>query len=574
MDKKHIGALLDELGDMLEIRGENPFKVQAYRRAARVVGSLERPLDELTRSGELRSLKGIGAAMAEHIATLVRTGDLPFYRELQEALPPGLMEILKIPGLGPRKVRRIHEELGIATVGELEYACQENRLLTLEGFGARSQEKVQEGIRRWKRYQGRYLLSDAWPAARELVSELAGLPEVEQVEVAGGLRRWAETVRDIDLVVATTQPEAVTAAIFEHSRFAEVVDKAPGASSIRLDNGLAVNLHCVARERFPFALAHYTGSTEHHAALIDRAEKRGWRLNEFGLFAGEERLPCADEAQIYRRLGLEYVAPELREDRGEIEAAQQGTLPTLIEEAHLRGVLHVHTTASDGSASLAEMVEAARGYGWSYLGVCDHSHSARYANGLDAARVREQWAQIDAFNADARDFHVFKGIESDILADGSLDYDDEILAGFDFVVASIHSRFGLPRREQTARLIRAIENPRTTMIGHLTGRLLLAREGYELDQEEIIAAAARHGVMFELNANPRRLDLDWRMLKKAREAGVMISINPDAHSVAGLAHTRFGVGIARKGWLEARDVVNSRTAAQAAELLQARKAKT
>ncbi len=352
-----------------------------------------------------------------------------------------------------------------------------------------------------------------------------------------------------------------------------MVAQGPSKSSIVLDSGLAVDLRCVRAEQFPFALAHFTGSREHNAALRGLARKRGWRLNEYGLFAGEELLACENEAQIYERLGLDCVPPELREDRGEIEAAQQGVLPALLEESQLRGVFHVHTTASDGTGTLEEMVAEARGHGWSYLGICDHSRSAHYANGLDSAAVRRQWTEIDALNAAVENFRVFKGIESDILADGSLDYEEDVLGGFDFVIASVHSRFGLSRREQTERLIRAIENPHTTMIGHLTGRLLLARDGYDVDQEAVIEAAARHGVILELNANPHRLDLDWRQLKSAREAGVLIAINPDAHSPAGLGHTRYGVGIARKGWLEATDVLNTRPADEVAELLQRRKAR-
>ena len=563
VDKQAVARILEEIGTLLELKGENPFKSRAYHKAARAIRALPGDLAARVAAGTLEGVAGIGEGLSEKITELVNTGSLAYHDELLASFPPGFPELLTIPGLGPKKAKALYEALGIASVGELEYACRENRLTELPGFGAKTQEKLLEGIGRRRRYQGRFLFPGALEAAEALRAALAEHPAVIRIAVAGSLRRCRETVKDADLVAAAGDAEAAGAALAGRPEVAKVLEQGSTKTSVILDGGLQVDLRCVSEAAYPFALLHFTGSREHNTALRARARQQGLKLNEYGLFRGEKSLSCRDEEEIYAALGLAAIAPELREDLGEVAAAASGELPTLVTQEDLRGTFHVHTVASDGSATLEELAAAAAERGWEYLGICDHSRSARYAHGLEIERVRSQWRQIDSIN-EAGGVRLFKGIEADILSDGALDYPPEILAGFDFVVASIHSHFQLSEAEQTARLLRALENPYTTILGHLTGRLLLAREGYAVDQEAVIAAAGRLGVALELNANPHRLDLDWRMLRRAKEAGALIAINPDAHALKGLDDVRYGIGIARKGWLTAGDVLNTRSASEVA----------
>lgn len=571
VDKLAVAHILEEVGTLQELAGANPFKSRAYHNAARTVRSLSEDLSELVASGELSRIKGIGASLAEQISTLVREGRLPLHRELLTAFPPGFLDLLQVPGLGPKKLKILFEVLGIESVGELEYACQENRLLELEGFGAKTQQNLLDGIASLKRFQGRFLLSEGVTTGRELQAAIADFPEVREVALAGSLRRRRETVKEIELVVASEKPGRVMRRFVELPGVEKIIAQGPSKSSVLLKNGLHVDLRCVAPEEFASALFHFTGSREHNSAVRGLAKKQGLKLNEYGLFRGQERLAAASEEELYRTLGLNWIPPELREDRGELLAAAQGQLPQLVGSDDLQGVFHVHTTASDGSATLQDLVAAARQRGWRYLGICDHSRSAAYAHGLEIERVRAQWREIEALNAELVDFKIFKGIESDILADGRLDYPEEILAGFDFVIASIHSRFKLGREEQTERLLRAAANPFTTMLGHLTGRLLLARDGYQVDAEAVLAAAVAHGVILELNANPHRLDLDWRWLRRVKDLGGLVAINPDAHALAGLDDVDYGIGCARKGWLAAADVFNTRSASAVAAWFEGRK---
>lgn len=571
VDKQTVARILEEVATLLELRGENPFRCRAYHNAARTVMALQESLDQLAERGELRRIKGIGDSLAGQIETLLREGRLPLHRELLAHFPAGFLDLLQVTGLGPKKLKILHDKLGIESTGELEYACQENRLVDLEGFGRRSQQNLLDGIARLRRFQGRFLLSTAVPAADRVRKAVAAFPETGEVLIAGSLRRRKETVKAIDLVAASGKPGRVMQRFIELPGVVEVIAHGPGKSSVLLESGLQVDLCCVAPAELASALLHFTGGREHITELHAMARKRDLKLNEYGLFRGGDRLPAGSEEEIYRNLGLEWIPPELREAGGEVEAAERGRLPTLVETGDLQGVFHVHTVASDGSATLGELVAAARRRGWCYLGICDHSRSAAYAHGLDIPRIEAQWREIDALNAELEDFRIFRGIESDILADGSLDYPDEVLAGFDFVIASIHSRFKLGREQQTERLLRAVANPYTTMLGHLSGRLLLARDGYQLDAEAVIAAAIEAGVILELNANPHRLDVDWRQLRGIKQAGGQVAINPDAHAVAGLDDVEHGIGCARKGWLEKGDVFNARTTEAVAEWFRRRK---
>ena len=559
MQRRSIPAILEEIGALLEIEGENPFKVKAYYNAAKILAGHD-DLDAVIERGRLREIKGIGETLSAKIAEYHDTGKIAYYEELKRKIPATLLELLHIPNLGPRKIRVLYDELGIANLGELEYACKENRLISLFGFGAKTQEKILKGIEFVRRHKGEFLFGEVYPLALALKERFAQAFPKGLIEVCGSIRRKKEIVRDIDLLVAAEDWRAVSRYFVAMPEVEEVLAEGETKTSCRLVSGINADLRVVDRGAFPCALIYFTGSKEHNVRLRGLARKRGLKLNEYGLFEGERLLEVGSEADVYERLGLSYVPPELREDRGEIEAAQAHNLPRLIELGDLRGTFHVHTEMSDGTDALPAIAEAAQTMGLAYVGICDHSRSAYYAGGLKAEDVLGQWDAIDRFNAEHPGFVFFKGIESDILPDGSLDYSDELLAGFDFVVASVHSAFTMSQDDMEARLFRAMENPFTTILGHPTGRLLLGREGYRVDMGRIIDAAAAHGVVIELNASPYRLDIDWRYLKQAKERGVTIAVNPDAHSAKGLAELFYGVGIARKGWLEAHDVLNTQDA--------------
>lgn len=559
MDKATIVAVFSEMAVLLELKGENPFKCRAFENGARAVQGISGDLDDLIAQDRLTAVKGIGKGLAAAITELHTTGKFSEYQALKATIPPGLLEMLTIPGVGPKKVRLLSDELGIQSSGELEYACQENRLLKLKGFGPKSQEKILAAIRFVRSNAGQFLLPLAMGEAVAVLAVLRQDREVLQAEIAGSLRRCKEIVRDIDLVVATQSPATVMRRFVGLPGLKEIIAHGDTKSSVRLSNGIQVDLRCVSEREFPFAWLHFTGSKEHNVIVRGRAQGMGLKLNEYGLFDGDKPLVCADEAAIYRRLDLDYIPPEMREDRGELELAAAHRLPMLIERADLRGAFHAHTVYSDGAATVEAMAAEACKQGLSYLGISDHSQSAFYAHGLKPQDIKRQQGEIDAFNRGSKDFHIFKGIESDILADGALDYDDKTLQSFDFVIASVHSRFKMTAEEMTRRILTAIENPHTTMLGHMTGRLLLSREPYGLDVCRIIDRAAELGKIIELNANPYRLDIDWRHLAYARERGLRVSINPDAHSIAGLSDIEYGIGAARKGGLTRADVVNTMT---------------
>jgi DNA polymerase (family 10) len=573
MDKKAVAERLEEIGVLLELKGENPFKSRAYHNAARVIEGFEGDLAEAVRSGTLRGVKGIGEALFEKIQALVIAGRLPYLEELHASVPEGLFELLRVPGLGPKRVRLLHERLGIANLGELEYACNENRLLELEGFGEKSQSKILEGIRYVRTQQGMVLFPVAFEAARGLYEKLMAHPKIQRVSIAGSLRRRKEVVKDIDLVASSREPKAVMDFFVALPETDQVIAHGDTKSSIRLKAGINADLRIVSDEEYPYLLHHLTGSKEHNIAMRGRAQRMGIKMNEYGLWREPDgrKIPCRDEEEIFRELGLAFIPPEVREDTGEIAAAERHEIPGLLEEKDIRGIFHTHTTYSDGSGTLEAMVKAAQDLGYAYIGISDHSQSAQYANGLKPDRIRQQHREIEEVQARFRKIKIFKGIECDILADGSLDYTDEVLAGFEFVIASVHSRFNLSEEEQTQRVVKAMRHPSVTMVAHPTGRLLLSREGYKINLRKILEAAAEHGVIMELNASPYRLDLDWRVLKQAKELGVAVSINPDAHSTEGLADVRYGVGIARKGWLTRKDVFNTRTAADVTQALSRRR---
>ncbi len=571
MTKNEIADVLAEIGTLMELKGENPFKVRAYSGGARAIEALENgEFEKLVREGKIDTLKGIGEALAAKITELHATGRLEFFDKLKASVEPGLVEMLRIPGLGPKKIVALRGQLGIASIPDLESACRDGRVAALAGFGDKTQEKILAGIRNGEAYSRRHLWWDAYEVAAPIVEGLRALGAVRRAEMAGSLRRGLETIGDLDFIVAADEVAPVFDWFTSRPGVKEVTARGDTKASVRMEGGIQADLRIVPAAQFAFALHHFTGSKDHNVLMRQRALDRGLSLSEWGLVpavgegtakekAGAKgHVSAEDEKGVFAALGLSFIPPELREGLGEIEAAEKGEIPRLVELGDLRGAFHNHTSASDGRNTLAEMAGAAQALGWEYLGIADHSKSSRQANGLVEERVLKQVGEIGALNASGGfKTRVFSGTECDILPDGSLDFEDALLARLDYVVASIHSSFGQDESVMTARIIRAIENPRVTMLGHLTGRLLLEREGYRVDAGKVIDAAVANGVAIELNASPYRLDMDWRLWRRAAARGLECSINPDAHDTASLAYVRAGINSARKGWLTRENVVNT-----------------
>lgn len=574
LTNKEISEVLRQVALLLELKGETPFKVRAYSKAARSIDLLEEELVSYVKEKRLKEMEGIGDVLANHITELVETGRLKLLDELKATIPSGHLDLLRIPGLGPKKIRALYESLNIRTIGELEYACLENRLIDLEGFGPKTQEKILRGIQLVKKYQGLFLYGEVIPQAEDILARISSHPKVHRASLAGSLRRKMEVVRNINLILSSSSPQEILTAFSKFPEVEVVQFKNQWHGRYSLASGVEVYLQIAPDRSFPCSLYSLTGNKDHWEGMTKLAEALGLELTTQGLRRNAKWLPCKDEEDIFDALGLSVIPPELREGQGEIEAARAKSLPHLVEERDIQGIFHVHSAYSDGTRSIQTMAEAARKMGFSYMGLSDHSQSAAYAGGLTPERLKKQWHEINRYNEETRDFYIFRGIESDILPDGSLDYDETILRHFDFVIASVHSHFTMSREEMTQRLIKAMRNPYTTMIAHPTGRLLLAREPYAVDMDRLIEEAARSGVAIELNAHPFRLDIDWRLCKRAKEKGVRFMINPDAHDEDGLKHTYFGVGIARKGWLEAKDILNTFPLEQMKVFLQERKSWT
>ncbi len=550
---------LEEIALLLELKGENPFKTRAYRNGAEIVRQHEGDIVALAAANELKDIKGIGEALQQKLHELASTGILAFHQKLRAEFPASLFELFDLQGLGPKKIKALHDQLGISSIAELKKACQGEEISKLSGFGAKTVEKILAAIENHEKFADRFRLGEVAPLAETLLERLRDHPAVNRAEIAGSYRRSKETLHDLDFLVSTTDPAGITSFFTTFPEVHEVIAHGDTKASIRLENGLQCDLRAVSNAHFPFALQYFTGSKEHNVELRSLARKQGLSLNEYN-FTGDGDLPeVHEEADLYRALGLAWVPPELRENRGEIAAARDGKLPRLVELSQLRGTFHNHTTASDGKNTLAEMAEAARELGLQYLGIADHSKSSLQANGLDERRLREQIKDIAQLNESFDDFALLSGSEVDILKDGSLDFDDPLLAELDYCVASVHNVFNLPEDEMTARLIRAMENEHVTMLGHLTGRLLLRRDPYAVNMEKIIDCAAETRTVIELNCNPWRLDMDWRWWHRARDRGVLTALNPDAHATEQLQFLAFGARLARKGWLRREDVLNTRS---------------
>ncbi|HEU0013071.1 MAG TPA: DNA polymerase/3'-5' exonuclease PolX [Longimicrobium sp.] len=563
MTTREVAGALQEIAMLLEVVGGNPFRAKAFSTAARALEGSPADLPALAASGQLQTLRGVGQGIAGVIDELVRTGASRMLEELREQTPLGLYDLMRIKGLGAKRIRTLFADLGIDSVDKLEEAAAQGRIARLPGFGARTESMVVEGIAMLRARRGRRHYFHAVDPAARLLEWLETLPGVSAASSAGQMRRRLEVVDAIDLVAAAKEPAAVLAEFRERFGGREGGGADPSSSAeIHFTDGLAARLTCVAPAAYAAALVRATGSAEHVAELERRAEERGMRLAADGLYRGQKRVRTKDEEAFYAALELAWIPPELREGWGEVAAAEAGTLPELVEADDLRGTFHCHTEYSDGRGSIPEMAEAARERGWSYLGIADHSPFAGYAGGLPPDKVRRQHAEVDAWNAahggrGKKRFRVFKGTEADILPDGRLDYDDDVLATFDYVVGSVHSQFRMGEKAMTDRLLRAVSHPRLTILGHATGRLLLRRNGYAVDVRAVIDAAAEHGVCVEINADPHRLDVDWKWARYAAEKGVLVPINPDAHSAAALGNVVWGVNVARKAWLTAPRVLNT-----------------
>jgi DNA polymerase (family 10) len=566
MDKDKVADILVEIGTLLELKGENPFKTRAYGNGARTIQGLTEPLEKLVAEKRLGEIKGIGEALEQKITELVETGKLKYYDELKASIPPGLIEMLEISGLGPKKIQAMQKKLGVDSIEKLEAACKAGKVAELDGFGEKTQANILEGIELKRTYASKHRLGDALAVAEPVLESLREHPAVIRCSTAGSLRRFKEIIGDIDLLASSKKPADVIEFFVTQPGIVKVLAKGETKASVILEGGIQCDLRVVSDAEFPFALAYFTGSKEHNIVMRQRAIQRGLRLNEYGLFKSKEEtrdakllVPCKTEDEIFQKLDLFFVPPELREDHGEFSAAEKNDLPKLIEWTQLKGALHNHSTWSDGKNTLEEIAAHMEELGLEYWAITDHSKASFQANGLDAKRLREQIVEIKKLNekiaARGSDFRLLTGSEVDILKD-KLDFDDDVLSELDVVVASLHVPSS-DEKENTKRLIRAAENKFVHILGHMTGRLLLEREPYPVNVHAVIDACAATGTWIELNCNPWRFDLDWRHWFYAKSKGVKCVINPDAHRNTHAGFLRLGAGLARKAWLTADDVINT-----------------
>ncbi|HET6347972.1 MAG TPA: DNA polymerase/3'-5' exonuclease PolX [Candidatus Krumholzibacteria bacterium] len=569
ISKADVARALDEVAAMLEITGSNPFRIRAFFNAARAVEDLSGDLNQMVASGELLEVRGIGKSIFADVKSMLETGTFDEYEKLRAQVPAGVLEMMRISGMGPKKVKAVYDKLKVTSIDELEKAGRNGWLAELPGFGEKTQTNILAAIARHRKYAQRFLFSTAWDEASRILEVVRGVKGVKQSFIGGSLRRCKETIGDVDILATAADADPVMNAFVGMSGVATIIGHGPTKSSVILESGIHVDLRVVKDDEFPAAAHYFTGSKEHNTEVRARAKKQGFKLNEYGLFKESDGKPVklVDEAALFKKLGMDFIPPELRENTGEIEAAEKHELPVLIEVADIRGTFHCHTTYSDGHGTLDEMARAAKALGLEYLGIADHSKTAVYANGLSVEDVKKQRAEIEALNKKLAPFVVFAGIESDILQNGDLDYDDQVLESFDYVVASVHGQFTGTEAQMTERIVRAVSNPYTTMLGHPTGRVLLSRDGYPLNLEKVFEACVEHNTWMEINAHPYRLDLDWRHVKRAKEMGVRFVINPDAHSTKEIAYYKYGVNVARKGWLVKDDVANTRTLAAIQKLL-------
>ena len=558
LSNSEIADIFNQMADMLEIKGENPFKVRAYRNAARTVQNLGKSLEDLAESGmDLTKLPGIGADLSEAITEILKTGKFSKLEALKKELPQGLDKLLSIEGLGPKRIRQLYDSFGITSLDELAEVAQNGEIYNLKGFGPKLVDKILKGVRLAKKAGRRFRFDIAKPFAEELKNYLQSFEGVIKVEVAGSYRRRKETVGDLDILVVAKNWEAVTEWFVKYEKVKEVVSKGPTRSTVILRNDLQVDLRSVAKESYGSALHYFTGSKAHNIKIRKMAVERGWKINEYGIYDGKKRLGGESEEQMYSLMGLDYIEPELREDRGEVEAAMRHRLPKLVKLKDIKGDLHTHSKWTDGHASIERMAQAAKARGYEYIAVTDHSHHLTVAKGLDEKRLREQMELIDRLNEELEGITLLKGIECDILEDGTMDLPDSVLKELDLVLGAVHYKFNLSKKEQTRRVIRAMKNRYFKIFAHPTGRIIGHRNAYELDISEIFKAAKDEGVYLEINAQPERLDINDIYAKAAKDEGIGLCINTDAHDTMSLDFMQYGVNQARRGWIEKSDLLNT-----------------
>lgn len=558
MRNHEVADLFYEIADLLEMsETAGRFEPIAYRRAARQLEALAEDIEDVARQGRLLTISGIGPSIARSIKEYLETGKMAKLEELRSRIPPGLVEVMAVPGLGPKRAALVWRELGITNLDELREAVEKGRLRRVKGFGEKSEENIRRGLRMVAESARKFLISRAFPLAEAIIAYLRANASVERIEAGGSLRRWRETVGDIDLVVMTSRPEEVSRAFIEMPSVKGVLAAGETKASVVLQEGIQVDLRMVEARSWGAALQYFTGNKDHNIRLRGMAQDRGLKLNEYGVFRGEEPIAGAEEEDVYRALGLPWIPPELREDAGEVDAALKGELPDLVRLEDIRGDFHVHTNLTDGVDTLGAMVDAARARGYGYLGISDHSQSLAVTRGLSAEQVLAHRDRIRRLNAELRGFTVLAGTECDILGDGSMDYGDEVLKELDYVIASVHSKFNLPEREMTARIIRAVEHPDVNILSHPLTRLIGTRDAIAFDQDRVLEAAAGAGTAIEVNAYPNRMDLPGHLARFAKEKGCKLAVDTDSHARAHLDNMVYGVGLARRGWLGPEDVVNA-----------------
>lgn len=568
-----VAFIFYDIADILEIKGENFFKIRAYRKAAHTIENLSLEIEDLAKESRLQEIAGIGKALEEKIHEIIDTGTCRYYEELKKNFPRGLVEMLRIPGLGAKKIKIIYDSLGISSIEELEKAARAHKLRALPGMGVKTEQAILKGIQTLIGHGERTLMAIAMPIAKRIVDILSGMREITNIDIAGSLRRKKEMVKDIDIVVATESPDIVIRDFLKLPIISQVIVQGLTKVSVMLNMGLQMDLRVVKPHEFYSALQHFTGSKEHNAKLRSLALKMGYKLNEYGIFEREdEAVFCPkSEEELYEKLGMPYIIPELREDRGEIEAALNDSLPDLVKLEDIRGDLHVHSSFSDGVSTIESIAQKAKALGYEYIAITDHSKSLKIARGLDEGRLREQLEIIKEINARIKDVRILTGIEVDILTDGSLDFDDDILKELDVVIASVHSGFKQDQKTLTSRIVNACYNPYVNIIAHPTGRILGRRAPYDVDMDQVLEAAAQTGTVLEVNSSPDRLDLDDVYVKRAMEMGIKIAINTDAHDKEALTDMEYGISVARRGWLTAQNIINTLSLEKLMDFLQVMK---
>jgi DNA polymerase (family 10) len=557
MKNKELADLFDKMANILEFKGENPFKISAYRRASRILGDLTKDIEEIAQNGELKTVPGIGEGMAQKIEEYLKTGKVSKYEEIRKGVSDELISIMDIPGMGPKTLSMIHKEKGISDLSQLEKAVEDGSLIGLPGIGEKKVENIKRGIELLKASKGRMNLGVAFPLAKRIVEALREKTGFRKIEWAGSLRRMRENIGDIDILATGPNHEKIVHTFTHLPEVKEVLASGETKASVIVEGGVQIDLRVVEEDSYGAALQYFTGSKGHNIHLRGIAKAKGIKINEYGVFKGEKKIGGKEEKDVYKILGMAWIEPELREDRGEIEAAQKEKLPRLIQEPEIKGDLHVHSKWSDGTSSIEEIAKAAQKKGYQYVALCDHSKSLRIAHGLDEARLLKQIEEIDRINEKLKGFQILKGTEVDILTDGKIDHPDKVLARLDYVVAAVHSGFKQEKEKMTKRIVRALENPLVHCLAHPTGRLLGARAPYEVDIDEVMEAAKKYGKVLEINATFERLDLDDIHCMKAKEMGIRMAIGTDSHHPDQLWMISLGVAVARRGWLESPDVLNT-----------------